>query len=659
MLASDRHEGAGEGEEIAAAPVRTPVHPARRVVLTVGVVVSLLRARDLVPGAEHGDPLGEQQGGQEVARLSLAEREDLRVVGGSFHPAVPAQILLRAVAVVLAVRLVVLLVVAHEVVQGEAVVGGHEVDARVGAAPAAPVEVAAAGEAVAEGPRLPRVPPPEPPGGVAVLAVPLRPQDREVPDLIPAGAEVPRLGDQLHRGDHGVLVDHVEEGAEPVDVVELAGEGGCQVEAEAVHVHLEDPVAQAVHDELEDAGMGHVERVPAPRVVHVVAPLVGHQPVVGRVVDAPEREGGSEVVALGGVVVDHVEDHLDPGGVEGLDHRLELGDLLAPVPRRRVSRVGGEEADGVVPPVVDEPPVDEVLVGHGLVHGHQLDGGDAERPEVVDHGAAAEAGEGSTQARGDVGVLRGEALRVHLVDHGLAPRRPRQAIVAPGERRVDDHALGHPGRAVPVVPGEVRLGGADHVSEQGVAPVQGTVQGPRIGVEEQLPRVEAMPGVGVIGAVDAIPVPLAGTGLGEVDVPDLVGLLRDGDGRRLGAVLVEQAELHRGGVLGEQREVHPCAVPRRAQRIGRAGSGPHDVGFPHQPHGSRGPGPPGTLSPRPVRARRGPSGWPPRRGRAGRRGGRDRRGRARRRGRAGRAARPAPARPGLPSPRVPRSWSGS
>ena len=120
-----------------------------------------------------------------------------------------------------------LLVVAHEVVQGEAVVGGHEVDAGVGAAPAAPVEVAAAGEAVAEGPRLPRVPPPEAPDGVAILAVPLRPEDREVSDLIPAGTEVPRLGDQLHRGDRRILVDDVEEGAEPVDVVELAGEGGC------------------------------------------------------------------------------------------------------------------------------------------------------------------------------------------------------------------------------------------------------------------------------------------------------------------------------------------------------------------------------------------------------------------------------------------------
>jgi hypothetical protein len=35
------------------------------------------------------------------------------------------------------------------------------------------------------------------------------------------------------------------------------------------------------------------------------------------------------MVAFGGVVVDHVEDHLDAGLVQRLDHGLELLDLLA------------------------------------------------------------------------------------------------------------------------------------------------------------------------------------------------------------------------------------------------------------------------------------------------------------------------------------------
>ena len=73
---------------------------------------------------------------------------------------------------------------------------------------------------------------------VAVLAVPLRPQRREVADLVAALADVPRLGDELDLADDRVLLDEVEERRQPVDVVQLAGERRGQVEAEAVDVHL-------------------------------------------------------------------------------------------------------------------------------------------------------------------------------------------------------------------------------------------------------------------------------------------------------------------------------------------------------------------------------------------------------------------------------------
>ena len=49
--------------------------------------------------------------------------------------------------------------------------------------------------------------------------------------------------------------------------------------------------------------------------------------VVGGVVDAAVAERGSEVIGFGGVVEHHVEHHLQPGAVQGVDHCLELGDL--------------------------------------------------------------------------------------------------------------------------------------------------------------------------------------------------------------------------------------------------------------------------------------------------------------------------------------------
>ena len=107
-----------------------------------------------------------------------------------------------------------------------------------------------------------------------------------------------------------------------------------------------------------------------------------------------ERQRRAEVVPLGRVVVDDVEDHLDAGAVQRLHHRLELVDLLADR-ARRVAVMRSEEPDGVVSPVVGQAALDEDPVVHELVHGHELHGGDAERPQVLEDGIV---GEGQVRA---------------------------------------------------------------------------------------------------------------------------------------------------------------------------------------------------------------------------------------------------------------------
>ena len=190
---------------------RFPVEPRDLVVLAVGVVVAVLRAADLVAAEQHRHALRQQQRRQEVAHLAVAQREDLRVVGRPFGAAVPRAVVALAVAVVFAVRLVVLLVVGDEIAQREAVVRGDEVDARVRPPRGALVEIGAAGEPVGElGERLIGAAP-EVAHAVAVLAVPLGPERREVADLVAAFADVPRLGDQLDLADDRILLDEVEE----------------------------------------------------------------------------------------------------------------------------------------------------------------------------------------------------------------------------------------------------------------------------------------------------------------------------------------------------------------------------------------------------------------------------------------------------------------
>ncbi len=114
----------------------------------------------------------------------------------------------------------------------------------------------------------------------------------------------------------------VEEGGQPAHVVKLAGKGGGKIEAEAIDVHLGHPVAERVHDHLEDGGIADVESVAGAGVVHVVTRIILHKAVVGGVANALPTEHGAQVVAFAGVVIHHVENDLDAGGVESFDHLL-------------------------------------------------------------------------------------------------------------------------------------------------------------------------------------------------------------------------------------------------------------------------------------------------------------------------------------------------
>jgi hypothetical protein len=147
------------------------------------------------------------------------------------------------------------------------------------------------------------------------------------------------------------LGDEIEEGRQAVEAAVLAGQGRGEVEAVPVHAHLGHPVAQRVHDQPQAGRVAGVEGVAGAGGVDMAAGIGRVQPVVGGVVQATVAQGRPTLAALGGVVEHHVQQHLQPGGVQRGDHGLELGHLAAGAAGPdggRVAVVGGEEPDGVV-----------------------------------------------------------------------------------------------------------------------------------------------------------------------------------------------------------------------------------------------------------------------------------------------------------------------
>src|ERR1700746_2778408 len=123
----------------------------------------------------------------------MSQRQDGGVRRRALDAAVPAQIVVSAIPVVFAIRLVMLAVVAHEVGEREAVMAGDEVDGRGGGAGLVGVEVAAAGDAARNGADDAGVAAHEAAHDVPVGSVPLGPgQSRKSTHLIETGG-VPGL----------------------------------------------------------------------------------------------------------------------------------------------------------------------------------------------------------------------------------------------------------------------------------------------------------------------------------------------------------------------------------------------------------------------------------------------------------------------------------
>ena len=85
-----------------------------------------------------------------------------------------------------------------------------------------------------------------------------------------------------------------------------------------------------------------------PRAAEVVVVALRRQHVIGLVVDAAEGDVRPALVALGGVVEDHVEDDLDAVAVQLLDQGLQLVDLHAAACRSRRSPPWGRRSRRVL-----------------------------------------------------------------------------------------------------------------------------------------------------------------------------------------------------------------------------------------------------------------------------------------------------------------------
>src|SRR5436305_9693284 len=94
----------------------------------------------------------------------------------------------------------------------------------------------------------------------------------------------------------------------------IACQYGGEIEPEAVHVHLRDPVPKAVHDHPTHDRVICIQRVPGAAVIGVPGTIL-LKDVIRAVVYAPITQRWTAVVALGRVIEDDVENDFDTRAV--------------------------------------------------------------------------------------------------------------------------------------------------------------------------------------------------------------------------------------------------------------------------------------------------------------------------------------------------------
>src|SRR5438309_9750379 len=100
-----------------------------------------------------------------------------------------------AIMVLLPVGSVVFLIVANEIGESESVVRGDKINAGVRPFAIVLIKIGAASQPIRHFADLPLVALPKTAHGIAIFPIPFRPQDRKIPNLIPAFADIPRFRD--------------------------------------------------------------------------------------------------------------------------------------------------------------------------------------------------------------------------------------------------------------------------------------------------------------------------------------------------------------------------------------------------------------------------------------------------------------------------------
>ena len=433
-----------------------PVDPAQRVVLTIGVVVTVLGIADLVPGQHHRYPLRQHQRGHQIDLPPFPLPLDLGIRGGPLDAEIHPEIAVVTVAIVLSIRQIVPNGVPGQIREREAVMRRHKIHRRPCGPPVMVEVIRRPQQTRGQILRALRVSAPEPAHPVAVLIVPFRELGRELTQLIATRPNIPWFGNQPRAAQNRILPQRIEEPAPRIKPLILTAKRGGEIKPEPVHPNDLNPIAQAVQYHAHHIRVRQVQSVSRTRIIGIISRLTRHQAVIAGIVQPAKAQRRAKVIGLGGVVIDHVQNDLDAHFMQPLDHIAETRTARRP----EIPRLGREKADGVISPIVAQATAQQKRIIQKALNREQFNRGDPQPQQMFDHRIRDQAFIRSAQLRLDQRMFAGQPFDMGLIDHRVGPRA--SGAVDGINRQVGDrhHAFGHVRRTVAGIQRQIRqIGG--------------------------------------------------------------------------------------------------------------------------------------------------------------------------------------------------------
>lgn len=169
---------------------------------------------------------------------------------------------------------------------------------------------------------------------------------------------------------------------------------------------------------------------------------------------------------------------------------------------------------------------------------------------MLDHRRMRDPGVCPSLVFGHLWVGHGEPSNVRLVNDGVVPGSLRQCVCSPLECILDRHGLRNVGSAVPLV-APVRI--TCVVIEGSGVEDELSLDGARVGIDQQFRRVPSLASLGIPGTVNPESVPRAVADTRDASMEDVMQAIGKFDAMFPG--VVEHAELDAIGAFGPQRDV--------------------------------------------------------------------------------------------------------